>query len=451
MDKPRIKYQIFVSSTFVDLEKERDLVIKAILEMGHIPIGMEMFSAGDDEQWKIIQSQIDDSDYYVVIVAHRYGSVVEDISYTEKEYDYAAEKKIPSLGFVIADDAVWPHEKFETNQKERLDKFKTKLRSKLISHWSNKEDLYGKVSISLMKQFNTNPRKGWIKYGEQSPEELKELISLFEQIQSLQKEKDTFKNKEDFYKDIIRNNTVSFGRILKDAKTVLFDEMSNAVEMSFKFSTDNLNQILNNSLKIITDSLCDIIEKQIRTKSANEEVAVSIKAFVNEGNAKKILINDSTTIQDIENIINSDDKQQYIITLARDSKTIKNNPNREIKTKYFGVTRNSDFSRIIGGEDYFYSNDLNYESEENGYINESPNWRVNYNATAVVPIYYLPRGKSERQIFGFLTVDSLNNADGKLFNRKDTIPILEFGAELLTIIFLNLGLYEKRQNENSDS
>jgi len=44
------KYQVFVSSTFQDLSDERELVIKAILEMGHIPVGMEMFSAADEEQ-----------------------------------------------------------------------------------------------------------------------------------------------------------------------------------------------------------------------------------------------------------------------------------------------------------------------------------------------------------------------------------------------------------------
>ncbi|EIQ1514512.1 DUF4062 domain-containing protein [Vibrio parahaemolyticus] len=69
------KFQIFVSSTYEDLKDERDQVIKAILEMGHIPVGMEMFSAADEEQWKIIQRQIDESDYYVVIAAHKYGSL----------------------------------------------------------------------------------------------------------------------------------------------------------------------------------------------------------------------------------------------------------------------------------------------------------------------------------------------------------------------------------------
>jgi hypothetical protein len=44
----KIKYQIFISSTFEDLKQERDIAIKAILEMGHIPVGMEIFSAGDE-------------------------------------------------------------------------------------------------------------------------------------------------------------------------------------------------------------------------------------------------------------------------------------------------------------------------------------------------------------------------------------------------------------------
>ena len=40
-----VKYQIFVSSTYEDLKDERNEVIKACLNMGHIPVGMEMFNA----------------------------------------------------------------------------------------------------------------------------------------------------------------------------------------------------------------------------------------------------------------------------------------------------------------------------------------------------------------------------------------------------------------------
>lgn len=187
----KIKYQIFVSSTFEDLREERELVIKAILEMGHIPVGMEMFSAGDEEQWKLIQRQIDDCDYYVVITAHRYGSLDGKISYTEKEYDYAYSKRIPTLGFVISDKAEWPIAKSDTDtdKKNKLDNFKSKIKQKLISYWTNKDDLYGKVSIALMKQFTTNPGVGWIKANELvGPEVLIELSRLSKENATLREE-----------------------------------------------------------------------------------------------------------------------------------------------------------------------------------------------------------------------------------------------------------------------
>ena len=35
------RYQIFISSTFVDLKDERQATLKAILETDHMPAGME--------------------------------------------------------------------------------------------------------------------------------------------------------------------------------------------------------------------------------------------------------------------------------------------------------------------------------------------------------------------------------------------------------------------------
>ena len=189
------KYQIFVSSTYEDLRRERELVIKAILEMGHIPVGMEMFSAGDEQQWKLIQTQIDDCDYYVVISAFRYGSLDENIGYTEKEYDYAVEKELPVLGFVIEDGVSWPENKIDKNHNkvEKLNAFKNKIKGKLVGFWKDKNDLYGKVSIALMKQFNTNPRVGWVKSSEHSgPEVLNEISRLSNENSELREELERF-------------------------------------------------------------------------------------------------------------------------------------------------------------------------------------------------------------------------------------------------------------------
>ena len=43
------KYQIFISSTYIDLIPEREKVRDVILSMYQFPIGMEMFSAADEE------------------------------------------------------------------------------------------------------------------------------------------------------------------------------------------------------------------------------------------------------------------------------------------------------------------------------------------------------------------------------------------------------------------
>jgi hypothetical protein len=176
------KYQVFVSSTYRDLSDERDLVIKAILEMGHIPVGMEMFSAADEEQWNVIKKQIDQSDYYIVVVAHRYGSCdAAGLSYTEKEYDYAVSQGIPALGFVVEEGVSWPKDKSDTDRStaKKLKAFKEKVKAKPVSFWKNGEDLYGRCSIALMKAFNAYPREGWVRASQvQDAAAAKEIVRL---------------------------------------------------------------------------------------------------------------------------------------------------------------------------------------------------------------------------------------------------------------------------------
>lgn len=190
------KYQVFVSSTYRDLTDERELVIKAVLEMGHIPVGMEMFSAADEEQWNIIKKQIDQSDYYVVIVAHRYGSCDSaGVSYTEKEYDYAASKGIPVLGFVLDSNVTWPRERSDPDKNtiKKLGVFKEKIKAKPVSFWRNGEDLYGKCSIALMKAFNAYPREGWVRASQvQDTVGSKEVIRLSAENAELRRRLETF-------------------------------------------------------------------------------------------------------------------------------------------------------------------------------------------------------------------------------------------------------------------
>lgn len=175
------KYQIFVSSTYEDLKEHRNRVIQGILEMGHIPVGMEMFSAGDEEQWQVIARHIEESDYYVVIVAHRYGSMTGKLSYTRKEYEYAVKCGIPILGFILDPGAQWPVDQVEEDatKKALLDDFKDLVRSKPVGFWTTADDLYGQASVALMKAFNTKPRIGWVRADSiAGPEVMAEITRL---------------------------------------------------------------------------------------------------------------------------------------------------------------------------------------------------------------------------------------------------------------------------------
>jgi len=171
-----IKYQIFLSSTFIDLKKERALVQETILGLYHLPIGMETFHADNDEQWEIIKETIDTSDLYIIIIGHRYGSLTKKgkriISLTQKEYEYASEKKkkIPTLIFIRERNAEIDMSLTDPENGHKLAEFIHTLErsGKNVDYWTNADDLGRKISLALNKtinKFNSKPEilRGWVK------------------------------------------------------------------------------------------------------------------------------------------------------------------------------------------------------------------------------------------------------------------------------------------------
>lgn len=163
--KLKTRYQIFISSTFIDLKEERQKIIETILRLEHFPIGMELFHADDQNQWRQIKQAIDDSDFYILIIAHRYGSLTSrNISYTEKEYNYAKLKKKPIYAFIISDEVNVNIKYIDQGFKaEKLLAFKTKIKKSQCSFWHNKEELAYEVSQTLINAVNNYNRLGWIK------------------------------------------------------------------------------------------------------------------------------------------------------------------------------------------------------------------------------------------------------------------------------------------------
>ncbi|EPG2954577.1 DUF4062 domain-containing protein [Klebsiella aerogenes] len=177
------KYQVFVSSTYVDLIEARKKIIKTVLSLYHFPVGMEMFSADDSEQWDIIKETIDASDYYIIIIGHKYGSIsAKGISYTEMEYDYAKSLNIPVLAFIRNRDVLTKPNERETEhaKAERLEVFIEKAKAnKMCDFWESIEDLATKVAIALPKVMRRNPRIGWVRGDQATPKEVSnELAEL---------------------------------------------------------------------------------------------------------------------------------------------------------------------------------------------------------------------------------------------------------------------------------
>lgn len=164
-------YKIFISSTYKDLIEHRQKVIDAILKMQHLPVGMEMFNASSDDQWRIITDTIDDCDYYVLILGKRYGSIMDKgpdkgMSYTEREFRYAMEHGVPYMGFLVSDDAKIEVANMESDP-EKLGSL-NELRKLVESHgtvnyWKNADELAGQVRSSLESEIKRHPRNGWIR------------------------------------------------------------------------------------------------------------------------------------------------------------------------------------------------------------------------------------------------------------------------------------------------
>jgi len=173
MDK---RYQVFISSTYADLKEERRAVIQSVIELNCIPAGMELFPAANEEQLQFIKRVIDDCDYYLLIIAGRYGSVGADgVSYTEKEFDYAVSRGLPVIAFPHEnpDDISLGKSEKDPALRKKLEEFRAKVCSgRIVKMWKNAHELPGYVAQSLSGVIHRHPATGWVRANRVASEEI---------------------------------------------------------------------------------------------------------------------------------------------------------------------------------------------------------------------------------------------------------------------------------------
>ncbi|AXI09182.1 hypothetical protein CUC15_09690 [Oceanobacillus zhaokaii] len=199
------KLQVFVSSTFTDLQEERQSAVSSILNAGHIPAGMELFKAGDESQKETIKRWIEESDVYMLILGGRYGTIDEESgkSYTHWEYDYAGELGKPRFAIVIDEDALEEKSKvmgshvMERENYKQYKEFREEVLGKISKFYSDIKDIKLTVLESLKEYERNDSLTGWISGKDigNYEEILKENHGLLKENNKLKREKEKLAEK----------------------------------------------------------------------------------------------------------------------------------------------------------------------------------------------------------------------------------------------------------------
>lgn len=166
----------------------------ALLSMGMIPTGMELYPTEQNNQWPMIQQVINECDYYVVVLGGRYGTLSPiGLSYTHREYVYAATRKKPVIALLHDHPELLPEGCRESTREGevRFRDFRKLLQNKaaLFRYWSSPEDL-GDVARKAMPMFvRQNPAQGWVRAGQVADiSQIREVQDLKKRVEELEKE-----------------------------------------------------------------------------------------------------------------------------------------------------------------------------------------------------------------------------------------------------------------------
>lgn len=100
------RLRVFVSSTMLDLENERDAVVQSLRSANFEPINAENFGAIPANSWSAIKAKITEADVFALILGESYGFVPSSgpgsaggVSVTEMEFNEAKSQRKPVIVF----------------------------------------------------------------------------------------------------------------------------------------------------------------------------------------------------------------------------------------------------------------------------------------------------------------------------------------------------------------
>jgi hypothetical protein len=147
---------VFISSTKSDLIEYRQAAIEICNRLGLIPLAMEYFEAEGRDGTEGSKRQLEKADVYVGVFAYRYGPV------TEEEFDYAGERGLERLCFIVDKNYPWPPGLIDFARQDKLQKFlEEKVSKRVIRDTFTTKDNFSLLlfqSLSSWMDRNSVPR-----------------------------------------------------------------------------------------------------------------------------------------------------------------------------------------------------------------------------------------------------------------------------------------------------
>ena len=160
-----MKYHVFVGSALDDLKSERRELPRIVMELGHIPVMADFLDGGARNASKLLQRTVEECDYLLAVVAHRYRAADGRVLPLIEECAIAARKGIPILALVIDGKARWKAARRDTDEDavRRLDEFKSALRDGPFETWATAAELCQKAQTMLVQEFALKAKPGWVR------------------------------------------------------------------------------------------------------------------------------------------------------------------------------------------------------------------------------------------------------------------------------------------------
>ncbi len=128
---------------------------------------MEDFKASHANPTEYIKNVIDCSDYYILIIGQRFGSIQDtatNTSFTMMEYNYAINNGMVVIPFIYSGIDKLPDNDLDQNQK-LLENFKNEISIKHTpSYFRCEYELKKQVTQSLNEAIQNYPQAGWLRF-----------------------------------------------------------------------------------------------------------------------------------------------------------------------------------------------------------------------------------------------------------------------------------------------